>query len=75
MKRGARNALRPKQREATAIAGGLRLGLCCQFSAQPIKFRTTTATALARLPRRDQLGRRAELSAANAESLLAALAG
>ena len=73
MKRGSQNAPRPKQREATAIAGGLRLGLCCQFSAQPIKFRTTTATAMARLPRREQLGRLAELGAANAESLLAAL--
>ncbi len=54
-------------------AGGLRLGLCCQFSAQPIRFRTTTATAMTRLPRREQLGRLAALAAANAESLLVAL--
>ena len=73
MKRGSQHVPRPKQRETTAIAGGLRLGLCCQFSAQPIKFRTTTATAMTRLPRREQLGRLAELGAANAESLLAAL--
>ncbi len=51
----------------------LRLGLCCQFTAQPIKFRTTTATALARLPRREQLDRLSALCAENAESLLAAL--
>lgn len=52
---------------------GLRLGLCCQFVAQPIKFRVTTATALQRLPRRQQLLRLAELCAANASALLAAL--
>lgn len=52
---------------------GLRLGLCCQFVEQPIKFVTTTATALARLPRREQLARLAALGTANAESLLAAL--
>lgn len=51
----------------------LRLGLCCQFVAQPVKFRTTTVTALTRLPRREQLQRLAELVAANASSLLAAL--
>ncbi len=53
--------------------GRIRLGLCCQFSQAPIKFRTTTATALARLPRRDQLVRLAELCHHNADSLLAAL--
>ena len=56
-----------------ASADGLRLGLCCQFKGQPIKFRATTATALKRLPRREQLRRLATLCAANAESLLAAL--
>jgi len=63
----------PKKRRLTASANGLRLGLCCQFIKQPIKFRTTTATALKRLPRREQLSRLATLCAANAESLLAAL--
>ena len=53
--------------------GSIRLGLCCQFSQAPIKFRTTTATALARLERRDQLFRLAELCRHNADSLLAAL--
>ena len=51
----------------------LRLGLCCQFVEQPIKFRVTTATALQRLPRREQLARLADLCVANANSLLAAL--
>jgi UV DNA damage endonuclease len=53
--------------------GRIRLGLCCQFRQAPIKFRTTTATALARLPRRDQLVRLAELCRHNADSFLAAL--
>lgn len=50
-----------------------RLGLCCQFVGQPIRFRTTTATALARLPRRGQHVRLAEICAHNADTLLAAL--
>ncbi len=52
---------------------GLRLGLCCKFSREPIKFRTTTATAMLRLPRPARLERLAELCRANAEALLAAL--
>ena len=63
----------PKKRKPATPAGGLRLGLCCQFISQPIKFRTTTATALKRLSRREQLSRLATLCAANAESLLKAL--
>lgn len=50
-----------------------RLGLCCLFAAEPIRFRTTTATALKRLPRPQQKQRLADLCRANAESLLAAL--
>ena len=51
----------------------LRLGLCCQFVREPIKFRTTTVTAMLRLPRRERLARLAELSLANANALLASL--
>lgn len=51
----------------------LRLGLCCQFAHEPIKFRTATATALLRLAREPRLARVAELCQANAEALLAAL--
>jgi UV DNA damage endonuclease len=51
----------------------LRLGLCCQFAREPIKFRATTATALLRLPRPAQLVRLADLCRANAEALLASL--
>jgi UV DNA damage endonuclease len=63
----------PKTTKPVTVSGGLRLGLCCKFFAQPIKFSTTTATALARLPRREQLARLAALGTANAASLLAAL--
>jgi UV DNA damage endonuclease len=51
----------------------LRLGLCCIFRDQPINFRTTTATALARLPRQDGLARIAERCRSNADALRAAL--
>jgi len=62
-----------KTRKSSPPAGALRLGLCCQFLEQPIKFRVTTATAMQRLPRREQLARFAELCPGNAEALLAAL--
>jgi UV DNA damage endonuclease len=51
----------------------LRLGLCCQFVREPIKFRATTATAMLRLPKSERLARLAELCRANAEALLASL--
>jgi UV DNA damage endonuclease len=56
-----------------APAPQLRLGLCCAFSREPIKFRTTTATAMLRLAKRARLARLAELCRANADALLAAL--
>ncbi|MEI8315311.1 MAG: UV DNA damage repair endonuclease UvsE [Verrucomicrobiota bacterium] len=48
----------------------LRLGLCCLFAREPIKFRTTTATAMLRLAKCERLARLAELSLANATALL-----
>lgn len=51
----------------------LRLGLCCQFVREPIKFRATTATAMLRLPRPEQLARLADLCRSNAEALLDSL--
>ncbi|HOW65327.1 MAG TPA: UV DNA damage repair endonuclease UvsE [Candidatus Paceibacterota bacterium] len=50
-----------------------RLGLCCQFAREPIKFRTTTAAAMLRLPRADRLTRLAVLCRLNADALLASL--
>ena len=62
-----------KKVEPTTGKEGLRLGLCCQFAAQPIKFHTTTVRVLERLPRREQLSRLAALGSANAESMLTTL--
>jgi UV DNA damage endonuclease len=56
-----------------SLPPSVRLGLCCQFADEPIKFRTTTATALLKLARTERLRRLAELCLANAEALLAAL--
>jgi UV DNA damage endonuclease len=50
-----------------------RLGLCCQFVQQPIEFKTTTATATLRLPRRQQLEKLEALCLANADALLASV--
>jgi len=48
----------------------LRFILCCVFSREPIRFRYTTAKALVRLGRMDQLAKPSELCLANAKSLL-----
>ena len=63
----------PKKKSALPQLDALRLGLCCQFAQEPIKFRTTTATAMLRLSKRERLARLAELCRVNAESLMAAL--
>lgn len=51
----------------------IRLGLCCLFADEPIRFRTATARVLSRYTREEQLRRLAELAAANAAALHAAL--
>jgi UV DNA damage endonuclease len=63
----------PPTKSPLAPHGRLRLGLCCQFAAQPIKFRTTTVTAMLRLSKQQRLVRLAELCLGNAEALLASL--
>ncbi len=52
----------------------IRLGLCCKFHEAPIAFRTTTVTALQRLPRAQRLEKLSQLALANAEALRLALA-
>lgn len=52
---------------------GIRLGLCCIFREQPIRFRRTTARFLSRFPRPDQLDRLSGLCRFNADSLMQAL--
>lgn len=51
----------------------MRLGLCCSFVAQPIRFRTTTAKALERLAPRQRVEKLRGLAAANAQALHAAI--
>ncbi len=51
----------------------IRLGLCCIFRDEPIKFVTTTATAISKLKRPDALAKLSRLCLENADSLLAAL--
>lgn len=51
----------------------IRLGLCCIFKEQDIRFRRTTATHLAKFPRKEQLERLGKICLANAQSLMQAL--
>lgn len=51
----------------------IRLGLCCLFRDQPIKFASTTATAASRMSRADALAKLSGLCLQNAHSLLLAL--
>ena len=51
----------------------IRLGLCCIFRDEPIKFRTTTATASRKLKRSAALRKLAKLCMANADALQTAL--
>ncbi|MCU0600221.1 MAG: UV DNA damage repair endonuclease UvsE [Desulfobacterales bacterium] len=51
----------------------IRLGLCCIFRNEPIKFRRTTAKYLSRFPRDEQLDYLSGICLHNAKSLLEAL--
>ncbi len=51
----------------------MRLGLCCLFKDEPVRFRTTTATVLARLGHPAQLLKLTEICRSNAENLLLAV--
>jgi UV DNA damage endonuclease len=51
----------------------IRFGLCCIFRGQPIKFRRTTAAAIARMKRPDGLAKLSGLCLVNAEALLRSL--
>lgn len=51
----------------------LRLGLCCIFRDEPIKFSTTTAAALSRMSKADAQSKLTGLCQSNADALLAAL--
>ncbi len=51
----------------------IRLGLCCIFRDQPIKFANTTAAAVTRLERHEALAKLSRLCMANSEALMASL--
>lgn len=51
----------------------IRLGLCCMFRDQPIKFHTTTATSIGKMKRPDALAKLSRLCLANADALQAAI--
>ena len=51
----------------------IRLGLCCAFRNQPIKFANTTATAIGNMTRPDALAKLSRLCLENADASLAAL--
>ena len=51
----------------------MRLGLCCIFVEQPIKFRTTTVTSIAKMDRRDAINKISGLCLDNAKSLTEAI--
>lgn len=51
----------------------IRLGLCCTFHDQSIKFVNTTVTAIGKMKRPDALAKLSRLCLENADALLAAL--
>lgn len=51
----------------------IRLGLCCLFREQPLRYRQTTAKVLRTLPRQEQLARLSALCLHNVTTLHAAL--
>ncbi len=51
----------------------IRLGLCCQFLEEPIRFRTTTARYLGRLIRSEQLQKLSRLCLSNSQALFQAI--
>lgn len=51
----------------------IRLGPCCIFRDQPIKFRGTTVKAISKVDRNTALVRLSGLWSANADALLASL--
>ena len=69
----ASESKRRSVQKARAALDPLRLGLCCQFAEEEIRFRTTTAAALSRLSAAARAERLAEICRQNAESLQAAL--
>jgi UV DNA damage endonuclease len=64
---------REKEKQQQHKVTGIRLGLCCIFKKEPIRFRATTAKYLLQLSREEQLQKLSGLCRHNTESLLEAL--
>ncbi|TWT31545.1 UV DNA damage repair endonuclease UvsE [Blastopirellula retiformator] len=62
-----------KPTTAPTNAAGVRLGLCCIFQQQPIKFRNTTVKSISGMSRKDGVKKLSGLCLANAEALQRAL--
>lgn len=60
-------------KETEIAAKSTRFGLCCLFKDQPIKFLTTTVSAISKLNRVDALNKISKLCLENSKSLLKAL--
>ncbi|UUO08662.1 UV DNA damage repair endonuclease UvsE [Blastopirellula sp. J2-11] len=58
---------------ASSSTTNIRLGLCCIFLEQPIKFRNTTVKSISAMPRDAGLAKLSGLCLANADALLLAL--
>jgi UV DNA damage endonuclease len=61
------------EKKGKAGPGRIRLGLCCIFRNEPIRFRATTAKYLLQFSRREQLQKLSGICLHNSENLLAAL--
>lgn len=62
-----------KKKNKQEDVAGIRLGLCCIFRNEPIRYRAATAKHLLQFSRREQLQRISSLCLHNTESLLASL--
>ena len=62
-----------KEKQQPGKKGGIRLGLCCIFKEEPIRFKATTAKYLLQFSRSEQLQKLSVLCLHNSESLLVAL--
>lgn len=63
----------PTSNDMDELGNMIRLGLCCIFHEQPIKFRNTTVTAIRKMDRSDALVKLSGLCLTNADALHAAL--
>jgi UV DNA damage endonuclease len=73
MGKSGKTMIRQNAKKEKKRFGRIRLGLCCIFRKEPIRFRATTAKYLLQFNRSEQLHKLSELCLQNSEKLLAAL--